>query len=116
MVKRAKKLNMTVDEEIISKGAGIIDDFNDSEGTLFYPEKISNKMISIRLPIDMIRALREVGRRRGDVGYQQIIKIYIADGLKQDLFSYSTNLQTNLIFQESAQTSNEGIMVRNEDF
>ena len=44
-------------------------------------KKRDNKLISIRLPMSMINQLRDVAMQRGDIGYQQLIKIYIADGL-----------------------------------
>jgi hypothetical protein len=40
---------------------------------------------SIRLPADMIRKLRRIAGRKGDIGYQTLIKIWIAERLEQEL-------------------------------
>jgi len=48
------------------------------------PKPLKSKLISIRLPMVMIRNLRIIARARGDIGYQQIIKTYIAEGLERD--------------------------------
>lgn len=74
----------SVDEEILSKGKEITKDFDDSKEFSVMPKPQENKLISIRLPMAMIRALRAIARMKGDIGYQQIIKTYIADGLSHD--------------------------------
>jgi len=43
-----------------------------------------NKLISIRIPENMIEELRKVASSKGDFGYQQLIKTYIAKGLVRD--------------------------------
>ncbi len=40
-----------------------------------------NKLISIRIPENMIESLRKVANEKGDLGYQQLIKSYISKGL-----------------------------------
>ncbi len=40
-----------------------------------------NKLISIRIPENVIEKLRRVAGQKGDAGYQQLIKSYIAKGL-----------------------------------
>ncbi len=40
-----------------------------------------NKLISIRIPENMIDSLRKVAGEKGDLGYQQLIKSYISKGL-----------------------------------
>lgn len=47
------------------------------------PSAASNtsKLISIRIPQPMMDKLREVAQSKGDVGYQQLIKSYVSNGL-----------------------------------
>jgi hypothetical protein len=40
--------------------------------------------------MDMIKNLRNVAIKKGDIGYQQLIKIYIADGLLRSQFENSS--------------------------
>lgn len=43
-----------------------------------------SKLISIRMPAKMIKQLRGVAGQKGDMGYQQLIKSYIAQGLTDE--------------------------------
>jgi len=43
-----------------------------------------NTMISIRIPDDVIGQLRRVAGRKGELGYQQLIKNYISNGLDSE--------------------------------
>ncbi|HTL48575.1 MAG TPA: NAD-dependent epimerase/dehydratase family protein [Verrucomicrobiae bacterium] len=43
-----------------------------------------NQLISIRIPKDVLEKLRGVAGQKGDIGYQQLIKAYIAGGLNQE--------------------------------
>ena len=56
-------------------------EFDQSHALHVPAQKRESKLISIRLPMAMIIELREVAQKRGDVGYQQLIKIFIAEGL-----------------------------------
>ncbi len=48
-------------------------------------EKVNgSKLISIRIPENMIDDLRQVANEKGGGGYQQLIKSYIADGLQDE--------------------------------
>ena len=76
--------NDPVDNEILSKGKNAAKDFDESQEIYVEPKHITNKLISIRLPVDMIKDLRIIAQMRGDIGYQQIIKTYIAEGLLRD--------------------------------
>jgi hypothetical protein len=40
---------------------------------------------SIRLPKDMVAKLRRVAHRKGDIGYQTLLKIWIAERLEEEL-------------------------------
>lgn len=62
-------------------------DWDDSKSEKVIPEKriISGVSTSIRLPKDMILKLRKIAKQKGDVGYQTLLKIWIAERLDQEL-------------------------------
>jgi hypothetical protein len=39
---------------------------------------------SIRLPKEMITQLRKIARKKGDIGYQTLLKIWIAERLEKE--------------------------------
>lgn len=39
---------------------------------------------SIRLPKEMVAKLRKIAKRKGDIGYQTLLKIWIAERLEQE--------------------------------
>ena len=81
--KRSKSQRET-DEEIFERGKNIEKDFDESQKISLSFSKADTKLISIRLPKWQISQLREVAQRKGDIGYQQMIKIYIAEGLLRE--------------------------------
>jgi len=85
-MKRKKKTSYeeNVNEDIIKKGKNVVKDFDDSQEIYVPVKRPVNKLISIRLPMKMIEDLRKAAVAKGDIGYQQIIKTYIADGLLRD--------------------------------
>jgi len=85
MIKKKSVHKKDVDEEIIRKGRAVIKDFDNSQEIYVFPKKVENKLISIRLPLAMIKSLRNIAIIKGDIGYQQIIKSYIADGLSREM-------------------------------
>lgn len=91
----------TVTQEILNKGKDIVKDFDDSEGVYVEPKPLESKLISIRLPMVMISNLRIVARLRGDIGYQQIIKTYIAEGLERDNQRIQHNMPLQVSFGEA---------------
>ena len=78
-----KKYNEEIDKEIISKGKDAVKDFDRTEA-LTLPAKTGNRLISIRVPIQLLKRLRRMAGTMGDIGYQTLIKIYVADGLRRD--------------------------------
>ncbi len=40
---------------------------------------------SIRLPAAMVNKLRKIAAKKGDIGYQTLIKIWIAERLEEEL-------------------------------
>lgn len=74
----------TVDDEILRKGKNVIKDFDDSAKIFIPAKKRESKLISLRLPMTMIKELRQVAIQKGDIGYQQVLKSYIADGLSRE--------------------------------
>ena len=86
MKKKRTSIEEEVDREIIAKGKNVIHDFDESQALHSPAKKRENRLISIRLPMAMIDQLREAAIKRGDIGYQQMIKIFIADGLLRSQF------------------------------
>ena len=88
--------NDPVDNEILSKGEDVVKDFDYSQEVYVEPKVMENKLISIRLPGIMLKDLRVVAERRGDIGYQQVIKTYIAEGLLRDSQRYENRIPSIL--------------------
>lgn len=60
-------------------------EWDEKKSVEVYPEKkFSGISTSIRLPEDMIAKLRKVAKRKGDIGYQTLIKIWIAERLEKE--------------------------------
>ena len=78
-----KKHDEEIDKEMISKGKDVIGDFDETRAWTL-PAKTGNKLISIRVPIQLLKRLRRMADAMGDIGYQTLIKIYVADGLRRD--------------------------------
>ena len=86
MAKKSKKeIDREIDAEFEAKTKEeLLAEFSQSKALHVPAKKRSSKLISIRLPIRMLKGLRDIAIRKGDVGYQQLIKIFIADGLMRD--------------------------------
>ena len=89
MAKKRSKREKEADEELIRKGKDAVKDFDASKGFWVAPPKRDNRLISIRLPNEMIDRLREAAIRKGAIGYQQVIKLYISEGLLKDKQAFS---------------------------
>lgn len=48
------------------------------------PRMKSGISTSIRLPKEMVAKLRRVAKRKGDIGYQTLLKIWIAERLEKE--------------------------------
>ncbi|MBI4397700.1 MAG: hypothetical protein HY586_01070 [Candidatus Omnitrophica bacterium] len=59
------------------------EDYDWKQAAYVTPKKMEHRLISIRLPVTMINQLRYVALAKGDIGYQQVIKTFIADGLQK---------------------------------
>ncbi len=58
---------------------------NESKSVEVIPEKkASGVSTSIRLPKEMVSKLRRVARKKGDIGYQTLLKIWIAERLEKE--------------------------------
>lgn len=49
------------------------------------PRMKSGLSTSIRLPASMVNKLRKIAAKKGDIGYQTLIKIWIAERLEAEL-------------------------------
>ena len=63
------------------------DEWNESKSVEVNPEPrlTTGVSTSIRLPADMIKKLRRIASKKGDIGYQTLIKIWIAERLELEL-------------------------------
>lgn len=59
-------------------------DWDESKKVSVTPERIRGISTSIRLPKSMIQKLSKIARRKGDIGYQTLLKIWIAERLEKE--------------------------------
>ncbi len=61
-------------------------EWDDSASVIVEPEKRGQNELStsIRLPKHMVAKLRTIASRKGDIGYQTLIKIWIAERLEEE--------------------------------
>jgi predicted DNA binding CopG/RHH family protein len=97
--RRRTSLEKAVDRELIDKGKQALKEFDKSQAIHIPAKRRDSKLISIRLPVDMLQQLRDMAQQRGDIGYQQLIKSYLADGLARD--NSSTSLEAFQLFLRS---------------
>ncbi len=83
MIRKRTPLEREVDQELISKGKDVVKDFDESQALHVPAKQWDTKLISIRLPKWMILRLRELALQKGDMGYQRLIKFYLADVLSR---------------------------------
>ncbi len=55
-----------------------------SEHVVPEPRIKSGVSTSIRLPKEMVSKLRKVAKKKGDIGYQTLLKIWIAERLEKE--------------------------------
>lgn len=80
--RRRTKIEQEVDRELEAETKEeLVAEFDQSQALHVPAKKSVSKLISIRLPVFMMKELRDLAVTRGDIGYQQLIKIFIADGL-----------------------------------
>lgn len=61
-------------------------EWDEGKSVVVDPEKRQGSEVStsIRLPKTMVSKLRRVAQRKGDIGYQTLIKIWIAERLEEE--------------------------------
>ncbi len=62
-------------------------EWDESQSVEVTPEKrrqVSELSTSIRLPKGMVTKLRSIAVKKGDIGYQTLIKIWLAERLEQE--------------------------------
>ena len=82
--RRRTPLEKAVDRELVDKGKEALKEFDEAEAIRVPAKRRDSKPISIRLPMDMLKQLRDVAQKRGDIGYQQLIKTYLAESLERE--------------------------------
>jgi len=61
------------------------EEWDDSKAVEVKMPKSTGVSTSIRLPKNMIDNLRKIAERKGGVGYQTLLKIWIAERLEEEL-------------------------------
>jgi len=85
MEKRKRShIEQEVDRELREKGLEAHADFDQSRSIRVPARKRESKLISIRIPVEMMKELREVAERKGLPGYQRMIKSYIEQALARE--------------------------------
>lgn len=62
-------------------------EWDESKGVHVKSERkkgVNELSTSIRLPVSMVNKLRKVAFRKGEIGYQTLIKIWIAERLEKE--------------------------------
>jgi len=60
-------------------------EWDESKSVAVVPEKpIPGVSTSIRLPREMVTKLRAVAKKKGDIGYQTLLKIWFAERLEKE--------------------------------
>jgi hypothetical protein len=63
-------------------------EWDDDNAIEVKPEKLRGGIsTSIRLPRDMVAKLKRIAKRKGDIGYQTLLKIWIAERLEEEIGS-----------------------------
>ncbi|WP_413560553.1 hypothetical protein [Bdellovibrio sp. HCB209] len=62
------------------------DEWDQTKSVTVKPEKkaINGISTSIRLPHSMVQKLRKIAQKKGGIGYQTLLKIWIAERLEQE--------------------------------
>jgi hypothetical protein len=53
--------------------------------------------ITLRIPVDVVDAMKAIAPQRGFSGYQTLLKAYLSEGLRRDEAQFSANSQGLLI-------------------
>ncbi len=99
MIKKKTPLERDVDQELISKGKDVLKDFDESKALRVPGKKRESKLISIRLPRDMIQRLRAVAMQKGNLGYQQLIRMLLDEALSK--FRVEFHMRAELLPQQA---------------
>lgn len=59
-------------------------DWDDSKSVVVTPSKDAGVSTSIRLPKEMVNKLKKIAHRKGGIGYQTLLKMWIAERLEKE--------------------------------
>lgn len=83
--KTKKEIDREVDVEFEAKTKDeLLAEFAGSQVLHVPAKKGESKLISIRLPMALLKRLRDIAIKKGDIGYQQLIKTYLAEALDRE--------------------------------
>jgi hypothetical protein len=52
--------------------------------------------ITLRIPVDVVEAMKVIAPQRGFAGYQTLLKSYLSEGLRRDEAQFSSSQKTRL--------------------
>ena len=53
--------------------------------------------ITLRIPEDVLKSMKDIAPKRGFAGYQTLLKAYVSDGLRRDEEQFSFGSQARLL-------------------
>lgn len=53
--------------------------------------------ITLRIPVDVVEAMKAIAPQRGFTGYQTLLKSYLSDGLRRDEATFASVSQARLV-------------------
>lgn len=53
--------------------------------------------ITLRIPVDVVEAMKAIAPQRGFAGYQTLLKSYLSEGLRRDEAKFASVSQTRLV-------------------
>lgn len=111
MDKRTQR-DREVDNEIESEGKNVFKGVDWTKELHVLPRTSTTRPISIRLPVQMIHQLKIAAENKGQIGYQQVIKTYITEGLSREIahnLLVSTISSKPIVYQLQSHLSQQNI-------
>jgi hypothetical protein len=55
------------------------------------------KLRPLRIPVDVVEAMKAIAPKRGMAGYQTLLKFYLSEGLRRDEAQFAFSAQARLL-------------------
>ncbi len=53
--------------------------------------------VTVRIPVDVVEAMKAISSQRGFTGYQALLKAYLSEGLRRDEAKFASASQARLV-------------------